>query len=170
MARCDVARRGRQGNVWRGWSRSGNAGMEGRGNVRRGRAWYGRQGQAWCVLDWPDVERQVRRGWARPSAVWTGMAGEDGFVRVWSGGAGCGPARQAWHRKDRLGKFRIGTAGKAGRGTERRNMEWTGRQGPARPGVFRCRDVRQAWHGKAWCVQVWQARCRKAWRSEERQG
>jgi len=52
--------------------------------------------------------------------------------------------RQAWHGKARLSKFRIGTAGKAGRGTERRNMEWTGRQGPARPGVFRCRDVRQA--------------------------
>jgi hypothetical protein len=106
------------------------AGMEGRGNVRRGRAWYGRQGQAWCVLDWSGVERQARRGWARPSAVWTGMAGEDGFVRVWSGGAGCGPARQAWHRKDRLGKFRIGTAGVA-----RLGKAWSGKAGEVSQGV-----------------------------------
>jgi hypothetical protein len=115
--------------------------MEERGNVRRVRAWYGRQGQAWCVLDWPDVERQVRRGWARHGAVWTGLAGEDGFVQVWSGGVGCGPARQAWHRKDRLGKFRIGTAGEVSLGAARSRGIRQGRLGWTGPG--------KAWRGLA---------------------
>ena len=117
------------------------------------------------------MERQVRRGWARHGAVWTGLAGEDGFVQVWSGGVGCGPARQAWHRKDRLGKFRIGTAGEvslgaarsrgarqarldaAGQGTAR-----FGRRGVARCGAARNGKARQVRQGLAGYGTARQAR------------